>query len=118
MAMAAPSPGWYYCVFVLLGLRQSSGMIAVQNLTIDLCPSDDKTTFVALASAVVCPAFVLSPIIGGALATHHPARFHAVFMVATVCALLAAVVTIVKVRDPRRTKPRALRRRHADGIVD
>lgn len=102
VAMAAPSAGWYYCVFVLLGLRQSSGMIAIQNLTIDLCPSDDKTTFVALASTVVCPAFVLSPIIAGALATHHPARFHAVFMVGAVCALLAAVITIVKVRDPRR----------------
>jgi len=102
VAIWAPTVGWFYLAFACMGVRQSVGMIAVSNLTIEFCPTSDKTTFVAIASTIMCPAYVVAPIIGGQIAHYHPARFNAVFTVAAVCSALALVMLLLFVREPRR----------------
>ena len=104
-AIVAPTPGWYYLVFVLFGARRATASIGFHNLCIEFCPTPDKTTFVALASTVLCPAYVLGPVAGGLLARHHGAHYNAVFAVAVVCAFVAMVVTAFRVPEPRRTEP-------------
>ncbi|MEW6355090.1 MAG: MFS transporter [Planctomycetota bacterium] len=102
LAIFAPNPVWYSVVFVLFGLQSSFLMIGGHNLTIEYCPTEDKTTFVALASTILCPAYVFAPLLGGLLARYHPARYNAVFAVAACCGLLALLVTLLKVVEPRR----------------
>jgi len=102
LAILAPSPVWYGVVFALFGLRSSFLMIGGHNLTIEYCPTEDKTTFVALVSTILCPAYVLGPILGGLIAKYHPAGYNAVFAVAACCGLAALLVTLLKVVEPRR----------------
>jgi len=102
LAMFAPSPMWYYLVFALYGARRSFAMVGVYNLTIEFCPAIDKTTFIAMGSTAVCPAFVAGPIIGGLLAQHHPAGYNAVFVVTMACGFLAFLLMALRVREPRR----------------
>ncbi len=105
VALAAPTHEWYYLVFVLLGLRRSVGMIAVHNMTIEFCPTEDKTTFVAIASTILCPAIVASYFIGSLIAQHHHASYNAVFVVSMLCASAAFLITLFCVREPRRAAP-------------
>ena len=104
VAIWAPTPGWYYVVFVLVGLYHAMGMIGSFNLQIEFCPTEDKTTFIAFGSTVVCPALVLGPLVGGLLAEHHSAHYNAVFVGAMVCSLLGLVVTLLFVQEPRSAK--------------
>lgn len=101
-ALAAPSAGWCYLVFVFYGLHRAFAMVGVHTLTIEFCSAEDKTTYVALGSTVLCPAYVLGPLAGGLLARYHPARYDAVFVATIVCCLVAAVVTVLKVPEPRK----------------
>jgi len=103
-AILAPTPAWYYLVFVLFGIRRATASIGFHNLCIDFCPTPDKTTFVALASTVLCPAYVLGPVAGGLLATRLEAHYNAVFAVAVICAFAALVLTALRVPEPRRDR--------------
>lgn len=101
LALSAPAAAWYYPVFFLLGLRVSLAMVGTHNLNIEFCPGHDKTTFVALSSTVMCPAYVLGPSLGGFLATHHPAGYNAVFVVALACSIPSFLLISLLVKEPR-----------------
>ena len=105
LAIVAPSRLVFCAVFVLLGMRGSFGMIGHSNLSIEYCPTADKTTFVALGSTAMCPAYVLSPTLGGLLATYHPAGYDTVFPCALVCSVCALVIFMARVREPRKERP-------------
>jgi len=102
LAVFAPSATWYYPVFILFGFRISFGMVGVHNLAIEFCPTADKTSFIALSSTAVCPAFVLGPWLGGLLAERHPAGYTAVFVVASLCCAASLLMMVFCVKEPRR----------------
>ena len=104
LAILAPSPSWYHLVMILWGLRRSFAMVGMHNLSIEFCPTFDKTTFIALGSTAMCPAYIIGPVIGGLLAEHHPAGYTAVFVSTVVCGLAAFLLMVFCVQEPRRRR--------------
>ena len=102
LALTAPSPGWYYLVFVAHGLRVSSAIVGIHNLTIEFAPEGDKTAFLALGSTAMLPAYVLGPVLAGFLVRSGSAGHRWVFAVGAGFALLSWVTMLLFVREPRR----------------
>ncbi len=105
LALVAPSPVLYHGVFLLFGMRASMAVVGMHSLTIEYCPTADKTTFIALSSAAVCPAYVLGPALGGLLATYHPWGYQAVFGAAFLCAVPSLLMMVFCVHEPRKAEP-------------
>ena len=67
LALLAPSLEVYYLAFALNGAAMASGFVAHSNLVLDLCPYEDKTTFVGLVGTITAPFVAAAPVVGGKL---------------------------------------------------
>ena len=68
IAWLAPTPGWYYLVFVLLGLYSSAIIISGILVVLEFSPADKRPTYVGLSNTAVGVISSLAPLLGAGLA--------------------------------------------------
>ncbi|HEX5414967.1 MAG TPA: MFS transporter, partial [Chloroflexota bacterium] len=70
VALAATDVSAFYVVFALVGASNGAAMIANGNLALEYADEANRPTYVALATSIVSPLVVLTPLLGGFLADH------------------------------------------------
>ena len=98
LALVAPSATTFALVYVVMGWTYSE-WLARNNLVIDMCPSEDKTTYMALMNTVLAPAAAAGPALAGVVA--QMTSYRTIFWAALVLQIIAAVVFRLLVEEPR-----------------
>jgi MFS family permease len=101
-ASLVASPEWLWVTFALLGASLAAGTVSNLNIILEFCAPEDRPTYIGLTNTLLAPVAVLSPILGGALATL--AGYQGLFVLAAACGAGAAVLMAVWVREPRHIK--------------
>ena len=98
VALAASDVSAFYVVFALVGASNGAATIANGNLALEYADEANRPTYVALATSLVSPLVVLTPLLGGLLADQ--LGYSPVFALATVLSVVS-VATLPRLRDPR-----------------
>jgi MFS family permease len=99
LAVTAPALEWFYLVFALAGFTNGVLWTSVLTLTVEFGSETERPYYIGLANTLIAPATLIAPVIGGALVDL--AGFSATFGLALAAALLAVLVLLVLLRDPR-----------------
>lgn len=67
IAWRAPSPAWFYFVFVLIGAALGVELTARPNTVYSLSPAEETPRFVGLANTFIAPWLAIGPLVAGAL---------------------------------------------------
>jgi MFS family permease len=106
LAYLAPSLNWFYGVFILEGIANTTFWTIGIAFTLDFGSDKDRPTYVGLANTLIAPSAILAPIIGGWVADR--AGYPVSFLTAAVISLLTIVVLHFFVCDTRKEKQRAV----------
>jgi MFS family permease len=100
IALLWPTYEGFLLVFALLGISMSGDFTASANLTIELCPDEDKTTYNSLANTVTAIPTSVAPLVGGALlaATGSYPLLYLITLIAQAAGVLALAMFV---REPR-----------------
>ena len=92
--------------FALLGSAIASEHVAQFSIVLEFSQPEDQPTYIGLTNTLLAPATVLGPILGGWIATvfDYPALFAASLAIA----LLAGLMLLFWVREPRHIEPVAI----------
>jgi len=99
IAAAAPSAGWYYSVFLLLGIAGGAFFVSGILMILELASPERRPTYVGLVNTSLGAMGIVSPLVGAALAE---VGFGWLFAVGAVLQTAGLVVLTLAVRDPRR----------------
>lgn len=102
LALTAPTLEWFYLVFALAGFTNGVLWTSVLTLTVEFGSETERPYYIGLANTLIAPATLFAPIIGGALIDGF--GFEATFGLALGAALLAVLVLMLLLRDPRSTR--------------
>lgn len=94
--------------FILLGTAIASDGISKFNIVLEFAVPEDQPTYIGLTNTLVAPVTFLGPILGGWIATTFD--FQAMFLVAIMCGVVAGVLWIFWVKEPRQIKPQSILR--------
>lgn len=101
--LAAPSPTWFYLVFVGLGAYSAADILSSLMIVLEFTGPQDRPTYVGLANTTSGVFTALGPLVGGAIASLWGYPF--LFSVALALALLALGVLHFLVQEPRKANP-------------
>lgn len=65
VALAAPSPGWFYVVFALAGVNLAGTLLSGLSIVMEFAPPEDRPTYIGLASTLMAPVAGIGPLLGG-----------------------------------------------------
>lgn len=65
VAAYAPSPNWFYLVFLLAGIANVAVWNTALTMTIEFGEDHEKPFYIGLANTIVAPMTILAPIFGG-----------------------------------------------------
>jgi MFS family permease len=99
LAALAPSPSWFYAVYVLLGANTAGLLLSGLMIALEFCPADLRPTYIGLNNTVRGVASGLAPILGGWLA--QVAGFRPLFAIACAIGLFGLAMLRWSVREPR-----------------
>ena len=102
MALTAPELEWFYLVFALAGLTNSVLWTSILSLTVEFGTEADRPYYIGLANTLIAPATLFAPIIGGMLVDF--SGFQATFLLALGASVLAVLVLLGLLQDPRRLR--------------
>jgi len=94
----SPGPGVYYPAFVLIGFGLGGQITSGIMLTLEFAPPGRQPTYAGLVNTSLGIAGVTAPLAGAWLAARD---FGLLFLLAVVLNLLAFLVFLLRVRDPR-----------------
>lgn len=100
VAWFVPSTGpWvFFAAFVVTGLAQISDNVGYTNMILLCCPTQDKSTYVAVSNMGVIPFMALLPIIFGKLMDMSVISFQGVFGIA-IFMMVSAILYLLFVLD-------------------
>ncbi len=98
IALFAPSAAWYYAVFALYGVTNSSTIVSGVMIVMEFSEPVRRPTYVGVANTSVGVAAASAPLIGAALAG---VSYSLLFAAATVVALASLALFRFQVREPR-----------------
>lgn len=98
LAAMAPTPVWYYAVFVLLGMAGGSFFVSGILVVLELAAPERRPTYVGLANTSLGVMGLIGPLIGAGLAE---LGFGWLFAVGALCHLLGLIVLTLRVQEPR-----------------
>jgi MFS family permease len=98
-AWAAPSAGWLFFSFVLLGVYIGGDGVSGMNIILEFCRPEERPTYVGLTNTLLAPMLSLAPLLGGWLAT--VAGYHGLFAVAMAATTTGACLMALWVQEPR-----------------
>ena len=103
LAISASDLNTLIPAFILLGTAIASDNISKFNIVLEFAVPEDQPTFIGLTNTLLAPVTFLGPIIGGWIATTFD--FQAMFFVAIVCGIMAGLLLLFWVNEPRQTQP-------------
>jgi Na+/melibiose symporter-like transporter len=101
LAVIAPNVYGFYVVFALLGMAFNGDWVAIPNLVLEMCPDDDKTTYVSLANTALALPRGVAPLLGGLLAAN--ASYLVLFVAAFALQVVGTIGFAAVVHEPRRS---------------
>jgi MFS family permease len=96
----APAPGWFFAVFVLLGVVHASVVVPGILVVMEFAAPDRRPTYVGITNTGVGLVSIVAPLLGAALAV---AGYGWLFGVAALINLAALALFHWWVREPRRS---------------
>jgi MFS family permease len=85
LAWQASDISWFYLVFILVGIANTTFWTVSMALTLDFGTEVERPTYVGMANTLIAPASVLAPLLGGWLAD--TAGFSYTFITAAIAGL-------------------------------
>jgi MFS family permease len=98
LAWVAPSPTWYYAVFVLMGINSSAIIVSGILMVLEFSSPDRRPTYIGLANTATGLVAMLAPLVGAWLASR---GYGWLFSIAAIVNLAALVAMHWGVREPR-----------------
>jgi MFS family permease len=98
VAVWAPAPGWYFAVFVLLGIVHAAVVVPGILVVMEFAAPDRRPTYVGIANTGVGLVSIVAPLLGAALAS---LGYGWLFGVAALINLAALLLFHWWVREPR-----------------
>jgi MFS family permease len=100
MAWLAPTAGWYYVIFLLLGVSIGAGIVSGTLIALEFSQPEQRPTYVGLANTAVGLGNAIAPLVGGWLAGF---SYGWLFALSSLLSVIGVAVMRFKVRDPRTT---------------
>ena len=100
LAWWAPSPAWFYPVFVLTGIAAVSIWTIWLAIIPEFGSEAERPAYIGLANTLVAPAVILAPFLGGWLADR--ASYPVTFIASAISALVTWAVLHFLVKDPKK----------------
>jgi MFS family permease len=103
LAWRAPSPGWFYLVFILAGIAAVNWTVSL-SMTLEFGSEAERPAYIGLANTLIAPTTILSPFVGGWLADlgGYPVAFLATAIGGAVTLFVLSTMVI----DPKRIRLR------------
>jgi MFS family permease len=101
LALFAPAPGWFFAVFVLLGVVHASVVVPGILVVMEFAAPDRRPTYVGITNTGVGLVSIVAPLLGAALAI---AGYGWLFGVAALINLAALALFHWWVREPRQAR--------------
>lgn len=100
LAWWAPSPAYFYLVFILTGIANVSIWTIGLAITLEFGSEAEQPVYIGMANTLVAPANILAPFLGGWLADLF--GYPSAFLASAIGGLLALWVFQILVKDPRK----------------
>lgn len=98
--LLAPNQSWLILSFALLGASSSGDAVSGLNIILEFAAPEDRPTYIGLTNTLLAPTIVLTPILGGWLAT--VVGFPTLLSVSAAVATLGGLLLAFWVHEPRR----------------
>ena len=98
LAWGAPTPGWFYAVFLILGLSSGAVFISGMMVVMEFGAPAERPMYIGLANTQLGAVSLIAPMIGALIARD---GYSPVFLVSALGHGFAAIMMLVWVRDPR-----------------
>jgi MFS family permease len=105
LAIVAPSPYWFYAVFVLLGFNQAGVLLSGLMIALEFCAPEQRPTYIGLNNTVNGVASGLAPLFGGWLAG--VVGYVPFFTLSLAVGLAGLALLHWTVHEPRHARPAA-----------
>jgi MFS family permease len=105
LAVAAPSPLWFYPVFFLRGAVQAGTFISGVSIVLEFTGAENRPTYIGLANTIPGVTATLAPLLGGLLAGL--TGYLWMFVLSAIIGAASLAVLHFSVREPR-TNPSGL----------
>lgn len=102
LAWLAPSPIWFYPVFILAGIANVSVWTVGLAMILNFGKETDRPAYIGLANTLIAPASILAPLFGGWLA--QGAGYPAAFITSAIAGVVTALILYIFVHDPMMLK--------------
>ena len=99
IALTAVDARWFYLVFALTGIVNSSQWSTIMTITVKFCTVAERPFYIGMANSLIAPVTVFAPIIGGWLVD--AVSFELTFSLFALAGLLSIIVFVVPMEDPR-----------------
>ena len=99
LALSAPEVGWFYLVFALTGVVNSSQWSTIMTITVQFSSVAERPFYIGMANTLIAPVTILAPIIGGWLVD--AVSFELTFGIFALAGLLTILVYIIPMHEPR-----------------
>ncbi len=106
LAIAAPSPLWFFAVFFLRGAVNAGTFISGMSIVYEFTEAENRPTYIGLANTLAGIAGGIAPLVGGWLAGAF--SYQVMFVVAAVIGAAAWALLRFGVREPRQRIPTAV----------
>jgi MFS family permease len=102
LAWQAPDLSWFYLVFILAGVANTTFWTISMALTLDFGTETERPTYVGMANTLIAPGAILAPLLGGWLAD--TVGFGYTFITAAAAGLGTAILLFFLVKEPNTVK--------------
>jgi MFS family permease len=102
LAIAAPSPWWFFAIFFLRGAVNASMFISGISIVYEFTDAENRPTYIGLANTIPGVAGSLAPLIGGWLAAS--VSYQAMFIVSAVIGVVSWILLRFSVNEPRKAR--------------
>jgi predicted MFS family arabinose efflux permease len=102
LAWQAPDLSWFYLVFILAGVANTTFWTISMALTLDFGTETERPTYVGMANTLIAPGAILAPLLGGWLAD--TVGFGYTFIAAAAAGLGTALLLFFLVKEPNSVK--------------
>ncbi len=98
IALTAEDARWFYLVFALTGIVNSTQWSTIMTITVKFCSVADRPFYIGMANSLIAPVTVFAPIIGGWLVD--AVSFELSFGIFALAGLMSILVFVVPMREP------------------
>jgi MFS family permease len=100
LAWLAPSPNWFYLVFILAGIAYVAVWTIGLAMVLNFGEESERPAYIGLANTLIAPASILAPLVGGWLAEQY--GYPAAFITSAIAGFVTAIILYAFVRDPQK----------------